>query len=253
MIELRALLPAAEQGWLLLLELDTANRDAWVLIGGQMVFVLAIENGTQLPRATADMDVVVDVRLFQGGTEWLAYWLVDHGFTQDKPSTDGISHRFSRQVIPEAGTVIFDILAPDGLSEATDVTTVPPGRTVQTPGGTQGLNRARRVELAVNTADGRRVTGNVSVPDLLGALVLKAAATAELTVRENPIRDWADCALLLAMLPDPFATAAALTRGDRRRIGRLTDLRDRAHPGWDGLSDNDYRAGTTALNILLDQ
>lgn len=182
---------------------------------------------------------------------WLAQWLVDRGFEQDRPSTDGISHRFRRQAPDGLGNVMFDILAPEGLSKKTDVTTIPPGRTVQTPGGTQGLHRSRRIEVGIRTSGGELVTGEVPIPDLLGALVLKAAAVGEIAVRDNPIRDWNDCALLLSMLPDPITTATALVKVDTRRLRQLTPLYDRDHAGWEGLSDADHRAGSTALHILL--
>jgi hypothetical protein len=125
MIELVDLLPAAQQGWEVLLELAEDNDTDWLLIGGQMMYLLAIEHGTQLPRPTADMDVVVNVGARPGGTRWLAGWLLDRGFGQDTPSADGISHRFSRSVGVGHGTVIFDVLAPEGLGETTDLTTVP--------------------------------------------------------------------------------------------------------------------------------
>lgn len=45
--------PAQEQAWLLLLRLADTNHP-WVLIGGQLVHLLAIEDGAVLPRATLD-------------------------------------------------------------------------------------------------------------------------------------------------------------------------------------------------------
>lgn len=77
MIEFGDLLPAAEQGWAILFELADESDSDWVLVGGQMMYLLAKEHGTQLPRPTDDMDVVVDIRTRPGGTGWLATWLLN--------------------------------------------------------------------------------------------------------------------------------------------------------------------------------
>lgn len=251
MIELDDLLPAGQLGWQLLLELTEANGSDWVLIGGQMVYLLALEHKRTLPRATADMDVVIDVRAQPGGVGWMARWLVEQqGFSQDDPSADGISHRFTRTLSAVEGSVIFDILAPEGLSERTNLTTIPPGRTVRAPGATQALRRRRLVEVGVRLSTGALVTGSVYCPSLVGALVLKAAATSEINVRENPERDWSDCALLLSMLPDPLAAAAELDKKDRERLRRLEPLLDRENAGWTGLDGAVYRAGSAAWRLL---
>lgn len=77
---LRHLVPATEQGWKVLFRLAEVNHENWCLLGGQMMYLLAIEAGRSLPRPTSDMDVVVDLRAHKGSTEWLAKWLVSHGF-----------------------------------------------------------------------------------------------------------------------------------------------------------------------------
>ena len=235
---------------MLLFELAQVNDSNWLLIGGQMMYVLAVEHGTQLPRPTSDVDVVVDVRARPGGTQWLASWLIDRGFEQDTPSADGISHRFIRPANPGPGMVVVDVLGPDGLGPRTRLTTVPPGYTVQTPGATQGFRRSEQIDVGVRAANGQRRTGRVRRPNLLGALILKSEATA-LAVRVNPDRDWQDCALLLSMAPDPYALTTDLTRKDRQRLARLAGLRDRAHPGWMTLNDENYRRGMATLDILL--
>jgi hypothetical protein len=229
MIELAGFLPAEEQAWLLLFELAEANDSDWLLIGGQMMFVLAVEHGTQLPRPTTDLDLVVDVRALPGGTRWLASWLTERGFEQDPPSADGVSHRFTRLADPGPGQVVVDILGPEGLGSRASLTTVPPGYTVQTPGATQGFQRSELVDVELRVADGQLLIGRVRRPNLLGALVLKSEATT-LPVRTNPGRDWQDCALLLSMAPDPHALKAELTRKDRQRLKRLEALRDRTTP-----------------------
>jgi len=249
-IELVELTPAAEEGWWTLFDLAEANTGDWLLIGGQMMFLLAVEHGASLPRATDDVDVVVNVRTMVRGTEWLSDWLLARGFEQDGVSADGIGHRFSRLAEPGPGRVVFDVLAPEGLAARTPVFTKRPARTVQAPGTVQAFERSEVVDVAVaGTLRRGRREGRVRRPNLLGALVAKAAATG-LAVRINPARDWQDAALLLSLLPDPMATAAECGRKDRQRLGRLEPLRDRGHVGWSTLSDEDYRRGTAALAFL---
>ena len=256
MIDLADLLPAGEHGWRLLIDLHDEHPSDWTLIGGQMVYLLALEHGSRPPRATADMDVVVDVRARPGGVRQIAEWLVvKNGFTQSDLSADGLSHRFSRPIDDgRSGAVIVDLLAPEGLSRKADLTTIPPGRTVRSAGTTQALARTRLVEVRVSPSrGGEPATGTVRCPDLLGGLVLKAAATSELSVRSDRSRDWRDCALLLSVLPDPLGFARQLTKKDRQRLRRLAPLMDREHVGWEGLDDMAHRTGTVALHLLLEE
>jgi hypothetical protein len=92
--------------------------------------------------------------------------------------------------------------------------------------------------------------GRVRRPDLLGAIIVKAAAH-EIPVRDNPDRDWQDAALLLSMVVDPNELADQCTRKDKRRLIRLRELDDREHVGWGPLDDERYRLGTAALDLLL--
>ena len=86
--------PAQYQAWQVLLRLEELDLP-WVLIGGQMMALLAAEHGVPLPRLTLDADVLVDVRANRLGLETLSRWLVQEGFRSDV-SAEGIGHRFSR-------------------------------------------------------------------------------------------------------------------------------------------------------------
>jgi len=247
------LTPAAEEGWWLLFELAEDNREDWLLVGGQMMFLLAAEHNARLPRATDDVDVVVNVRTLPGGTQWLSAWLIDRDFEEEPPSADGISHRFTRPADQGPGRVVFDVLAPEGLGERTRILTVPPGRTVQAPGATQAFGRSEMVDVAVSGLLNRgRREGLVRRPNLLGALVAKAAAAREIRVRQNPERDWQDAALLLSLITDPLTVAEQLTVKDRKRLAGLSPLLDRGHLGWATLTAEDHRLGAAALSFLLE-
>jgi len=249
-VVLDQLTPAAEHGWHLLLDLREAGFSDWLLIGGQMMYLLTIEHGGPLPRPTDDMDVAVNVRALPGGTLMLADWLVGRGLTFEQPSTDGIGTRFSGPADPGPGEVKFDILAPEGLGAKTDIRTQPPARTVQAPGATQAFQRSEWVAVTLVSQVGRAPrTGGVRRPNLLGALVAKAAAT-QIPVRQNPERDWADAAMALALLERPDLAAEELTPGDRRRLRRLQPLAEQ-HDAWTPLGRRARQQGQDALEILL--
>lgn len=252
MIRLDVLTPAAEQGWGMLFDLAESDLDSWLLVGGQMMQLLAAEHGVGgAVRPTDDVDVVVDVRSRPGGTRWLAEWLVDRGFTFEGADPQGIGHRFHREVIAGPGRTIVDVLAPEGLGDRTDITTIPPARTVQVPGTVQAFSRFEIVEVTVSGMTGQAArTGRVRRPTLLGALIAKAAATT-IALRDNPERDWQDAALLLATIPDPVEAAAQCAPADRKRLRRLRPLEDREHIGWANLDDDAHRHGTTALGFMI--
>ncbi len=202
--------PAQEQAWLLLLRLaDT--KHPWVLIGGQLVHLLAIEHGAVLPRATLDADVLVDVRATPGSIGVVCAWLEHNGLTLEGYSPDGIGHRFSRHADPGPGKVSFDVLAPEGIGERADVITTPPFRTVNVPGSQSLIDNTDTVDVqVVSTDSGAATSGRVHRPSVLAALVGKAAATT-IAVRTNPQRDWEDAALLLTILSAACSAAGTPT------------------------------------------
>ena len=250
-ILLERLIPAQEQAWHTLFDLAETEPNGWVLVGGQMVYLLAVENGRSPSRTTVDADVVVDVRAKPQATRWLAGWLENRGFVIDKISADGIGHRFTRPADPGPGTVIVDVLAPEGLGDQTATITSPPARTVEAPGGAQALRRGELVTVTVTDVAGHSArTGKVRRPTVLAALVAKAAST-QIPVRVNRERDWEDAAMLLTLIADPIAAAEQCDRKDRQRLRRLEPLSDRGHPAWTPLIAAEARNGRDALGFLI--
>lgn len=148
---------------------------------------------------------------------------------------------------------MFDVLAPAWLGRAQIALTRPPARTVRAPGSTTAFARSSVVDVRIDGILGRgQRVGQVRRPDLLGALVMKAAGIAEIAVRSNPERDWQDVALLLSLLPDPVAEAQRCTARDRRRLRHVQPLLDRNHVAWMPLGDEHHRRGASALEFLLD-
>lgn len=187
--------------WDTLIELSEVRPGEWTLNGGQMVFLHAIEHDATPPRISTDLDVLVDARVTGRPIAALAAGVEDLGFELDGINPDGIAHRYRRN------RVTIDLLAPEGLGERTDLTTTPPGRTLQVPGGTQALDRTELLPVATSTRSGR-----VPRPSLLGALVGKAMAVA---VDDVPNAQRLDFVFLLSLLDDPFAVVEQLTSKDR--------------------------------------
>ena len=245
------LTPAAEDGWHVLFDLAETDSENWLLVGGQMVYLLAVENGVPPVRATDDVDVALDVRAKPGATEWLAGWLVDRGFELEPVSTDGIGHRFSRPADPGPGSVVVDVLAPDGVGARAKLFTRPPARTVQAPGTTQAFARSSLVTVSVFGDTGRGLrTGRVRRPSVLGALMTKAAATT-IAVRQSPERDFEDAALLLSLIDDPLEAREVCDKSDIKKLRRLQVLDDSRHPAWRLLGGQAAERGRDALGFLI--
>jgi hypothetical protein len=219
--------------WSALLDLAAADAEEWTLVGGQMVHLHGVRLGVQAPRVSTDLDTLVNARVV-GATRRFTKRLLNMRFQPDGVSPDNLAHRFRRD------TVSIDVLAPEGLGPRTDLTTMPPGRTLQVPGGTQALNRTQLVPAAL---DGR--VGYIPLPSLLGAIVAKACAVA---VDDVPEAQRRDLAFLLTLVDDPFALQREMKPKDRQRLQRRVELRDPRHPAWRDLA----RAadGLAALEIL---
>lgn len=236
MITLPRLSDAAEDGWRTLFQLFERHGDGWTLIGAQMVALYAFEHGVPAPRASLDFDVLANVRMVSAGsTKQLARTLLELDFDLDEPDPDGLSHRFRR------GDVIIDLLAPDGLGARADRTTIPPAHTLMVKGGTRALETSETVDVAL-----RDTTGRVRRPDLLGAVVVKAAAV---DVDDVPRAQERDLAFLLSLIADPRDLQPAL--GDKRQLRRRSDLLDRYHQAYDGLPDDRAFAARRALHSLI--
>jgi hypothetical protein len=214
--------PPLDQLWDLLLVLGDELAVAWTVIGGQMVLLHAIEHGQVPAQISQDLDVVANVRAAPGALSAVVKVLQAHGLTLAGASPEGIAHRYERPAEPRP--IVVDVLAPDGLGARADLTTTPPGRTLEVPGGTQAL--ARTTMIAVSHA-GR--IGAIPRPNLLGAIILKAAACG---LTGDPARHLRDLALLCALVGDPFALTEELTVKDRRRLRLARPLADHASPAW---------------------
>ena len=231
--------------WGVLLDLAEHLSVPWALIGGQMVLLHAVEHGAVPPQVSQDGDVLADIRAAPDGLGQVVDCLETLGFTSAGTSPDGIAHRYSHPSRNPKRPVVIDVLAPEGVGNRAKLTTTPPGRTVQVPGGTQAL---ARTELVTVQAGGR--VGTVPRPTLLAAIIGKAAACG---LPGDPARHLRDLALLCALIDDPFSAANELDRTDRRRLRLAVRLDDPDHAAW-LLVPEDLRAdGRTAWTVLNDR
>ncbi len=235
-VQLPTLVGHDDELWDALIELSEVRPGEWTLIGGQMVFLHAIEHGAVPPRVSTDLDVLVNARITGRPLAAFASGLEGLGFVQDGISPDGIAHRYRRN------RVTIDVLAPEGLGERTDLTTTPPGRTLQVPGGTQALDRTELVPVKSSTR-----SGFVPRPSLLGAVVAKALAVG---VDDAPDAQRLDFVFLLSLIDEPFPLAAQLTAKDRRRIRQRKELFDGEHRVWNELGSDERDRARAALTIL---
>ena len=179
----------------------------WTLIGGQLVHLHCAERNYAPLRPTDDIDTVLDVRAYPDMLETFTGVLVDLGFRPGGISAEGLQHRWLRD---EAQ---IDVLLPDGVGERVAARLGAGGApTLPTPGGTQALARSESIAV---TVEGRQ--GFVRRPNLIGALVMKAAAHTAVgdAARGRHRSDFATLATLLAARD---IRDADLTKKDRKRL-----------------------------------
>ncbi len=134
--------------WAALIELASLRPGEWSLVGGQMVFLHAMEHGVTPPRVSTDLDVLVNARVVAGGVRQFVLAIEGIGFELDGVSPEGLAHRYRRHAVS------IDVLAPEGLGRRADLRTTPPGRTLQVPGGTQALLRTELLPVRVGGVTG---------------------------------------------------------------------------------------------------
>lgn len=219
--------------WRTVLELADHEPEGWTLVGAQMVMLHAWEHATSPTRTSRDLDVLVNIKALAGGTQQFARRLLYAGFELAVVTPDGRGHRFVR------GDVTIDVLAADNLGERADLTTIPPARTIQVPGGSQALRRTEMVEARLGEQIGR-----LPRPNVLGAILLKARAV---DVDPDPERHLADLAFLLTLVDDPFELAEELTPKEQRYLDARQGLRDPNHPAWRTVRNPERGVGTLSV------
>jgi hypothetical protein len=159
-----------------------------------------------------------------------------------EPAGDNLVHRYVRDSNAPNKRVTIDLLAPEGLGKNANLTTTPPARTIEAPGGTQAITRTEQVIVVHEDRHGR-----IPRPTLLASIVIKAAAV---NLPGDPARHLRDLALLCALLDDPFTAAEQLTSKDRRRMRIAQRLEDNGHPAWSLVPEAIRTNGQIAYAVL---
>ena len=203
-VVLTGLTDRQQQSWLGLLDVAANFPTGWCLVGGQLVQLYCQERGFSPSRPTNDGDVVLDVRAQPNVLRDFTAALAAVGFTSAGVSPEGHQHRWVRD------RASLDLLIPQGLGRAAGARTgITGGTTLATPGAQQAIRRSEPVTVQVD-----KTIGTIRRPNMLGALVAKAAAY---SVPSDPAKE--------RHLTD-FATLAAMALGSDR-IGQQLTVRDR--------------------------
>lgn len=218
-------------------ELDSSD---WVLVGGLMVQLHAIEMG-QTTRPTTDVDLLGNSRTRPSATTRIAQVLDRVGSLIDTSSQrEALGLRWNANGVP------IDVLAPDGLKSRAKTT----GQleTLSIPGGTQALKRSEDVEVAM---DGRKSVV-VHRPDLLGAILLKARAL--MKSRNKFESDREDFIRLLTLVSDPraLATESHLRKTEQRWLQKSKSRADLQDKGLlRQFSQDELTSAEQTLDLLI--
>ena len=195
-----------------MLELHERIDFGWALVGGQLVHLHCAERGVTPIRPTNDVDTGVNIRASPTMLKTFTGALKDMGFAPDT-SGDGIQHRWLRDHAQ------IDVLIPEGVGERAATRAGAGGApSIASPGTTQALERCEPVLVV---AMGR--TGTVLRPNLVGALVSKAAARTEIASDPARSRHCADFVVLAGLISARDFRETEMGRKDRTRLRRMID------------------------------
>lgn len=226
------ILPSLPEGadqllWPGLLDLADQLPAHHVVIGGVMVHLHGAVAGKHSQRPTRDVDILLDVGVVPSSITDAVQVLNDMGYRIAQDSPDESSHRY----IGPAGELV-DVLAPAGVKPKPDLTTTPPGQTIEVYAG-QGALQHR---VLIRASYGDRASF-VPVPDLSRAMLLKAAAYKhqwiKSKVKAHDSRHLTDLVHLVALIDDVTVILAELGTAPPKGHLVLADvLDDINHHAW---------------------
>ena len=220
--------------------IEAIDTDDWVLVGGLMVQLHARRAGIPPPRATKDVDLVVDVAANHSSVTSIASALTRIGFEPVVPvSRKEPIYRFQRN-----GEQV-DVMVADHLpSQLKPRFMMRPAFAV-----TAGEQSLRRRDTFVVTSTTRKVT--LGAPDVLGALIGKGAAS--IVDSRDPGRHLDDAAVLLASIESiGELDLTHLSANDRKRLTTIANkLDEAAHPAWLNLSEPQHSKARRNLAAIV--
>ncbi|WP_425309867.1 hypothetical protein AADG42_14225 [Ammonicoccus fulvus] len=193
--------------------------------------------------------MVLHVETTPGVAASVSRQLESLGYALDIPldERNGTAHRFRRDSaivdLTAAATDVVDVLVADHAAPRA-AQQLRGRRMVAIEGGTQALRRTINATLQILPG----VITTVSVPRPLGAVILKAAAyRADSRDRERHLQD---AALLLSVIPDPYAAREELAGSDRSRLLTLERALPENSRWWRTLPEPWRTNGQVSLRIL---
>jgi len=227
--------------WPVVIEIASAlPAGSWVLVGGLMVQLHARAAGVEEVRPTHDVDALIDVMAAGVSMAGITAALTAMGFDVVEPGwPESPVHRLRRD------HDVIDVLVADHLPKRVQPR-LHHHPVMALDGGAQALARTQQVVIGHEGG-----TVELTVPDLLGALVLKAAAhMADRRDRERHLRD---AALLASLITDHRRELGRLQGSDRKRLRHLNDaLSDPLDDAWLLLPDDARQRGQDTLRILAE-
>lgn len=194
----------------------------WLLVGGQMVALHCHLAGVTPGRTTVDIDIVANVLVTADALLACRHAARALGLSA-QPTLDGRhQHRFRNE------EMTLDVLVPDHTPKHLRLT-IAGVDAVPIVGGTRALQRA--AQCTIRTAIGPT---QIPIPDLQGAIVLKARAWAADTRDRD--RHLFDLAQLSAAIDDPLAFVESLDGKERRALRKVRVSTDVSQHPWLGLS-----------------
>ena len=220
--------------------IEATDTNDWVLVGGLMVQLHARRANIPPPRATKDVDLVVDVAANSASVALIANGLLQIGFEPVVPaSRKEPIYRFQR----DAEQV--DLMVADHLPAHLK----PRFMMRPTFAVTAGEQSLRRRDTFVLTSTTRSVT--LSAPDVLGALIGKGAAY--IVDARDPRRHLDDAAVVLASIDSVGdLDLPTLSVNDRKRLVAVARaLLDITHTAWLTIDDNQRAKARRNLDLLI--
>lgn len=201
-----------------------------VVIGGVMVFLHGAVAGRRPVRVTRDVDVLCDVEVSASSIRDTVAVLGQLGYEIAADAPNESAHRYRG---PNGEQV--DVLAPFGVKPPPDLTTTPPGTTIEVPVGREALRH--RVVVHATYED---QAADLVVPDMTRALKLKAAAYSQ-QHRKSPAKAWnsrhlEDLTFLTSLITDPEPVIAGLREaGGNLHLASVLDAP--GHHAWAAAGD----------------
>lgn len=218
---------AQEQSWHGLLEVAVRMPAGWCLVGGQMVHLHCCERNAAPPRPTDDVDAALDIRGTPKALLQFTTILTEIGFASTGESMEGHQHRWTRSKAQ------IDLLIPTNLGPVGSTKTgITGGTTIASLGTQQALERSEIVNVQAG-----EITGALPRPNLLGALVSKAAA-----IKNNdPLKDRhiVDFAVLCSLISRRDTITWQITSRDNEHLGNMLGTLSNKRELWSHLDAED--------------